>query len=56
MGVVFLVGYMGIDGDDEIDNSVVYLEGWLKVLKEDNKLIFKVVVDVQKVVNYILGY
>lgn len=56
MGAAFLAGHTGIDGDDEIDNSAAYLEGWLKVLKEDNKLIFKAAADAQKAVNYILGY
>ena len=56
MGAAFLAGHAGIDGDDEIDNSAAYLEGWLKVLKEDNKLIFKASADAQKAVNFILGY
>jgi antirestriction protein ArdC len=55
MGAAFLAGHTGIDGDDEIDNSAAYLEGWLKVLKEDNKLIFKAAADAQKAVDHILG-
>ncbi len=55
MGAAFLAGYTGIDEENEIENSAAYLQGWLKVLKADKKLIFKASADAQKAVNYILG-
>ena len=55
MGAAFLAGYAGIDGEAEVENSAAYLDGWLKILKEDKKLIFKAAADAQKAVNYILG-
>jgi antirestriction protein ArdC len=55
MGAAFLAGYVGICGETELENSAAYLDGWLKVLKEDNKLIFKAAADAQKAANHILG-
>ena len=55
LGAAFLAAYAGICGETEIENSAAYLDGWLKVLKEDKKLIFKAAADAQKAVNHILG-
>lgn len=55
IGAAFLAGHTGIAGEEEIENSAAYLQGWLKALQADKKLIFKAAADAQKAVNYILG-
>jgi antirestriction protein ArdC len=39
-----------------IDNSVAYLQSWIKVLKNDMTLIVHAASKAQKAVDYILGY
>ena len=56
MGAAFLAGHAGICGNTEIENSAAYLQGWLKLLRDDKRLIFKAAADAQKAVNYILGH
>lgn len=55
MGASFLCSSVQIDYDNIVENNVAYLAGWLKVLKEDSKFIFKVSAEVQKAVVYILN-
>lgn len=55
MGASFLAAYAGINYDEITENSAAYLQGWLKVLKSDKKLIFKAAAEAQKAVDYILG-
>ncbi len=56
IGAAFLAGHAGICGETELENSAAYLQGWLKLLQDDKKLIFKAAADAQKAVNYILGH
>lgn len=55
MAASFLSASVNIDYDDVTENSAAYLAGWLKVLKEDSKFIFKAAAEAQKAANYILG-
>lgn len=55
MGASFLCASVQIDYDSIIENNVAYLAGWLKVLREDNRFIFKSAADAQKAVDYILN-
>lgn len=53
LSACFLCNSCGIDYD--LDNSAAYLQGWLKVLKADNKMLFKAAAAAQKAADYILG-
>lgn len=55
MGASFLCSSLQIDFDQIFENNVSYLAGWLKVLKEDSKFIFKVASEAQKGVDFILN-
>ncbi|KAA3638068.1 MAG: hypothetical protein DWQ02_05635 [Bacteroidetes bacterium] len=54
MGASFLCAHAGIDSAPLTENSAAYLQGWLKVLKADKKLLFKAAAEAQKAVNRIL--
>jgi len=54
MGAGFLNNYSGILSEDLIDDSASYIDGWLKVLKNDKKLILEAAGKAQKAVDYIL--
>jgi len=54
MGASFLCSSVQIDYDCIVENNASYLAGWLKVLKEDTKFIFKAAAEAQKAVDYIL--
>ncbi len=56
MGASFLCSHSQIDYDSIVENNASYLAGWLKVLKEDPKFIFKVSAEAQKAVEYILDF
>lgn len=55
MAASFLCASVNIDYDEITENSAAYLAGWLKVLKEDSKFIFKAAAEAQKAADYILG-
>lgn len=55
MGASFLCSTLQIDYDSVMENNVAYLAGWLKVLKEDSKFIFKAAAEAQKAVDFILN-
>lgn len=54
MGACFLCGYAGID-NITIDNSASYVASWLKVLKNDTKLLIIAAGAAQKAVDFILN-
>jgi len=54
MGAAFLCGFAGIE-HATIDNSAAYIQGWLKKLKNDKKLVIIAAAQAQKAANYILG-
>lgn len=55
MGASFLCSSVQLDYDSIVENNVAYLSGWLKILKEDSKYIFKVASEAQKTSDYILN-
>lgn len=52
LGASFLCGFCGIE-QKTLENSASYINGWLKVLKEDNKAIVRAAAKAQKAVDYI---
>ena len=55
MAASFLCASVQIDYDNITENSAAYLAGWLKVLKEDSRFIFKAAAEAQKAADFILG-
>lgn len=55
MAASFLSAQVSIDYEPIIENTAAYLQGWLKVLKEDKLFIFKVAAEAQKAADYVLG-
>lgn len=53
MGAAFLCGFAGIE-NTTINNSVAYIQGWLKALKHDKKLVIMAAAQAQKAADYIL--
>ena len=54
MAAAFLCGKTGIE-NQTIDNSAAYINGWLKKLRNDEKLVIFAAAQAQKAVDYILG-
>lgn len=54
MGASFLSGYAGIE-NKTIENSAAYLQGWLRELKSDKKLLVMAAAQAQKASDYILN-
>lgn len=54
MGAAFLCGFNGIE-NRTINNSAAYLASWLKVLKEDNRMVLIAATQAQKAVDLILN-
>ncbi|MEZ4927915.1 MAG: zincin-like metallopeptidase domain-containing protein [Saprospiraceae bacterium] len=55
MGASFLCSSVNIDYDSLMENNAAYLAGWLKVLQEDSRFIFKAAAEAQKAADYILN-
>lgn len=51
----YLNNNVGIDNQEVFTNNVAYIQGWLKALKDDVKLITVAAGQAQKAVNYILN-
>jgi len=54
MGAAFLCGEAGIL-ETNIDQSAAYIDGWLRKLKNDRKLVVTAAAQAQKAADYILG-
>jgi antirestriction protein ArdC len=54
IGACYLNTHSGIE-NQQFDNNVAYINGWLKRLRQDNKLIVKAGMEAQKAVDFILG-
>lgn len=54
MGAGMLCGVCGIEGRT-LDNSTAYVQGWLKALQNDKKMIVKAASKAQKAADYIQG-
>ncbi len=53
LGAAFLCGHAGIE--NTFQNSAAYLQNWLEVLQNDNKLIVQAAAQAQKAADFILG-
>src|SRR5208283_1729255 len=53
MGAAFLCGVVGIE-NITLNNSAAYIQGWLKALKDDKKLVIMAAAQAQKAADYIL--
>lgn len=53
LGSAILRSQFHIDNSANMDNSVAYLESWLKVLKDDKEMLFKAMADAEKAVSYL---
>jgi antirestriction protein ArdC len=53
MGAAFLCGLVGIE-NITLNNSAAYIQGWLKALKDDKKLVIMAAAQAQKAADYIL--
>lgn len=53
MGAAFLCGYCDID-KTMIENAAAYIQGWLKALKNDKKMVVYAAAQAQKAADYIL--
>ena len=54
MAAAFLSGHCGIESRT-IENSASYLAGWLRVLRQDSRLVVTAAAQAQKASDYILG-
>jgi len=54
MGAAYLCGVCGI-ANETINNSAAYLKGWLKVLRDDPKMLVQAAGQAQRAVDHILG-
>lgn len=54
MGAAYLCGVTGI-GNTTINQSAAYLQGWLRTLKSEPRMLLKAASDAQKAVDYIQG-
>lgn len=54
LGACFLAGYAGIEGE-VLDDSASYINGWIKALKGDSKLLVHAGAQAQRAVDFILG-
>jgi len=55
IGAAFLNGYIGILNEDTLNDSSVYIQGWLNKLRNDKKFIVEAAAKAQKAVDYILN-
>lgn len=54
MTAAFLLGHCGLEAP-ELDNAAAYIQGWLKALKDDRKLVVVAAAQAQKAADHILG-
>lgn len=55
IGSAMLCNYIGLDNEKAFKNSVAYVQGWLKKLKDDSKLILWAASRAEKAAKYILN-
>lgn len=55
IGASFLCAVARIDYDFVVEDSASYLAGWLNILREDSRFIFKAAAEAQKAVDFILN-
>lgn len=55
IGAAFACQMVGIDCKKAFTNSVAYIQGWLRALKGDNKLVIAAAAKAEQAVNYIMN-
>lgn len=55
LGAAFLVNHCGLESESSFQNSAGYIQGWLKALKDDKRLIVSAAGAAEKAVNMILN-
>ncbi len=55
MGSAFLVSIAGLETRESFRNSATYIQGWLKALIDDKRLVVAAAGAAQKAVEYITG-
>ncbi len=55
MGSVFICNHLGIESEKSFKNSTAYLQGWLKALNNDSKMIVYAASKAEKAAKYILN-
>ena len=55
IGSSFLCNHCGVETADSFRNSVAYIQGWAKALRNDKKLIVSAAGKAEKAANYVLG-
>ena len=55
LGSAYLVNHCGLESEDSFRNSAGYIQGWLKALKDDKKLIVSAAGAAGRAVNLILN-
>lgn len=55
IGAASLVNICGIESEKSFRNSAAYIQSWLRILKNDSRMIVSAASKAEKAVNYILG-
>lgn len=55
IGSAALMAMFGIETEKSFENSVAYLQGWLRALRDDRRMIVIAAGQVEKAINFILG-
>ena len=55
IGASALVSHVGLETSNSLRNNVAYIQNWLRVLKDDKRLIVSASGKAEKAVNLILG-
>ena len=55
IGSAALMAMFGIETEKSFENSVAYLQGWLRALRDDRRMIVIAAGQAEKAINFILG-
>ena len=55
LGAAFMVARLGLNNENAFRNSVAYLQGWLKALKNDKRMLVVAAGKAEAAINYILN-
>lgn len=55
MGASFLFNLMNISGEASLDDAASYIQGWLKVLRNDKRFVIEAAQKAQRATDYIMG-
>ncbi len=55
LGAAFLSATCGLDNSSRLDDASAYINGWLKALRDEKKLLLQAASAAQKAADFILG-